>query len=251
MCLVKISNQYINDVTWQPASHCSFSLTDQADIWKIQINENLALLNSFSSLLSNDELIRADKYFQLRDKNRFIISRGALRTILGRYIKQDPVLIEFKKGADQKPYLINSQVCYNISHSGDWIVIAVCQTAIGIDIELIEDSFNFEDIINEYFSLPEITAIKEKELSHQYFYLLWTRKEALTKGTGKGLDDDLKLIPSLDGVYYLKNETLLSKNNWKVTSLNLSDNYRVSVANYETCSGITFWDAKQLWAGNI
>jgi 4'-phosphopantetheinyl transferase len=241
----KIHVRYLNDVTWVNGTACDFLVNnDQTDLWRINISSNLSLLENFLSILHPDEIARANRYYQTKDKNRFIISRGALRIILGKYLNEQPADIEFKTGINKKPYINNTNhtpLCYNISHSGDWILLAVSNSEIGADTEQVNFTFKYQDVLQDNFSPAEIGYINQSS-SVERFFMLWTRKEALTKATGKGLDGDLKLIPCLDGIHVVQGGTILSGEDWQISTFELSENYLASVANNINIVTIRFWD---------
>lgn len=242
MTQIKVSNRFLSDVTWEDSSGCTFSINNHADIWRINIQSNSSQLQSLSALLTQDELVKAGRFIHRHDSDRYIISRAAVRLIMGRYLNIRPSLIEIERGENKKPYIKNSLLFYNLSHSGDWIVLAISDSAIGIDTEPVNNSFDFNDIIKDYFSPGESCFINE-EKSAERFFLLWTRKEALTKATGKGLDEDLKLIPSLDGRHYLERNILSLPNNWTVTSFILHNEYFASAAISDKTGDLKFWEA--------
>jgi len=242
MGLIKIHNRYLEDITWTNADSCGFALTNNdIDIWRINISDNLPLLTSFLSIIQPGEIARANKYFHIKDKNRFIISRGALRYILGKYLNRTPNSIEFGIGENKKPHIINSDLHYNISHSGDWILCAISNSEIGADTELINHDFKYRDVIEDNFSSDEVNYIRQN-LSVERFFMLWTRKEALTKATGKGLDEDLKLIPCLDGVHPAQSDVIASVCDWLISSFKLHEQYIASVASNTLLNEIRFWD---------
>ena len=241
MSLVKISHYSPSDITWLAPGTCDFNVNFHTDIWRINISSNLSYLDRLSSLINAAEAERANRYLQIRDKNRFVISRGALRIILAAYLNQQPSLIEFETGTNKKPFLKNTPLSYNVSHAGDWIVIAVADKPIGADVERVDPSFDYQDIIAGYFSPEEAKYIREDD-AHSRFFLLWTRKEALTKATGKGLDDDLKFIPSLNGEYAVDNDLLKSSSDWQVNSLELYQGYLATFAVAETAGHPRFRD---------
>ena len=176
------------------------------------------------------ETERAKRYLQARDRNRFIISRGALRIILAGYLNKQPSLIEFEMGANKKPLALkDTPLHYNVSHSGDWIAIAVANTPVGVDVEQLDPTFDYLDIIAEYFSPDEAKYISWKTIP-AFRSLLWTRKEALTKATGKGLDDDLKFIPALNGEHAAEPGLLRSTSGWQVNSFELAPGYLAACA---------------------
>jgi 4'-phosphopantetheinyl transferase len=242
--LTKICNQYLSDITWLNAATSDFLISNTIDVWRIKVSSNLSLLDSFLAIMQPGEIARANRYFKTDDKSRFIISRGALRNILGTYLNQLPQAIEFGQGTNKKPFVKNTgntELHYNISHSGDWILLAISNSEVGVDTEFVNQSFAYKEVIQENFSTDEIGYINEK-LSTERFFMLWTRKEALTKATGKGLDDDLKLIPCLDGIHFSQSNVMAPAANWLVSSFELHEQYIASIAHNVTTTKIKFWD---------
>ncbi|HEY8781754.1 MAG TPA: 4'-phosphopantetheinyl transferase superfamily protein [Mucilaginibacter sp.] len=241
MSLIKIYNRYLDDISWVNASACDFKLDNNIDVWRINISSNFSLLNNFLALINPGEIARANRYFHTRDKNRFIISRGALRIILGKYLNQQPSSIELEIGVNKKPHIKNANLQYNISHSGDWILLAVSSSNIGADTELVDVTYNYRDVLEDNFSTNEISYINQTS-SVERFFMLWTRKESLTKATGKGLDEDLKLIPCLDGVHSVQSSLISSTTDWLISSFKLSENYLASIADSAQAEATRFWD---------
>lgn len=80
---------------------------------------------------------------------------------------------------------------FNISHSGNLSVAAVCdggEKRIGVDIELVKEK-SFESclrIADRYFGESEYQKLKDsRDISE--FYKVWTAREAYSKLLGKGL----------------------------------------------------------------
>ncbi|MDF2434262.1 MAG: 4-phosphopantetheinyl transferase, partial [Mucilaginibacter sp.] len=125
---------------------------------------------------------------------------------------------------------------------GDWVLLAVSNSALGADVEFINNSFSYLDVIDDHFSIDEAAYIKQSN-SIDRFFMLWTRKEALTKATGKGLDEDLKLIPSLEGVNFADSSIISSSAHLTVNSFKLDDQYMASIATGgNSINEISFWD---------
>jgi len=241
MTLVTITNKFLDDVQWTSYSQCDFILDSDTHIFKIGINSNANDLGSFAAILNSEEIKRAGRYLHLHDKNRFIIARGATRLILGKYLNIAPEAIAFEIGDNKKPFIKNSKLFYNISHSGNRIVLAVSLSAVGIDTEQINLDFDFQDIIAEYFSAEEASFIAETDFANRFFRL-WTRKEALTKATGKGLDEDLKYIPALEGEHSIASELIGSAADWVTSSFSLDAENIASVSANVNCSRLVFFD---------
>ena len=87
-----------------------------------------------------------------------------------------------------KPLLLEPNgICFNISHSGSWVVCAVDDAAVGIDVEIIKP-IDFK-VAERFFSGNEYISLmnQPEETRPAYFYKLWTLKESYIKMIGKGL----------------------------------------------------------------
>lgn len=240
MPFVKITNRYLDDVEWSPRQLCTFN-RQCTEVWRINIPANLHRLDEYARFLNDDEHARANRYLHSRDKNRFIISRAVLRLLLGRYTGAAPASLKFTIGVNKKPFLHDSFIRYNVSHSGEMIVIAFSPFEVGIDLEWINPEFDYNDIIPEYFAEAEKEFIGlEDGLSR--FFMFWTRKEALTKATAKGLDDDLKAIPALDGVFEVDSGMLGTSSDWALLSFKPLEGYIATIASNVTVDCCKFWD---------
>jgi|GEM_PF-6868346 len=136
------------------------------------------------SILTNEEQSRASRYLTEEQRSRFIASRTLLRLLLSYYSEQTPREIVFAFMPHGKPYLRDSNISFNISHShGQWICALALDTPLGIDIEYRDKTRPIDALAKRYFKESEyhqiIEATAETQLS--LFYDLWTLKEALAK----------------------------------------------------------------------
>src|ERR1035438_1512738 len=240
----------IEDILWHKVYGDVFGLTSAADIWRTQISDNLPLINRFDHILSEGEKARASRYHQEKDKQRFIISRIVLRFLLAKYSNNDPEKIEFATGSNKKPFVQNASAVdlyYNISHSGDVILIAVSDSDIGIDVERIDVDFSYSEILRQNFNTEEIGFINRGKQPAENFFLLWTRKEALLKATSKGIDSDLPFIPSLDGKHDIDQKIMGSGKDFCVSSFKVTGNYMGSIAYKPGYEKIRFRDIDQFF----
>lgn len=228
-----LTNRFINNVNWETtAGELVLPKKGEVHLWRIKISANIYRLDELRQLLKPDEIVRGDKYHQLKDRQRFVVSRGLQRIVLGKYLNQQPQLLNFVLGDNKKPYLPaddGMELHYNVSHSGDWIILAVSQNSVGADIEFIDANFPFDDILPEHFSANEIAYIKSLDKTNR-FYKLWTRKEAFLKATGQGLGEHLRDTPSLDGKYELRSDLYGADKDWNQQSFFVADGYMASVA---------------------
>jgi 4'-phosphopantetheinyl transferase len=243
MPTINITIGYLDSLSWINGEVQNFTIEPgKADVFRIRISTNLEQLSYFKSLLTTDEINRANRYLLQKDHNRFIVSRGSLRCILGKYIDKSPSKIEFGIGDNKKPFLINQLgIHFNVSHSADWVVIAVTGSEIGTDVEQLRPDFKYQEILADNFSLAEIKYLLDNS-DPEKFFLLWTRKEALTKISGKGLDEDLKLIPSLNGEYFADSRIIATQSNLRVSSFILASGYVATIVTNADTEKIFFWD---------
>jgi 4'-phosphopantetheinyl transferase len=238
MEVVKVEIRYLDAVEWQQDTARNFTIGNEIDVWRVKTADNLALITQLIKLLLPDEVKRAERYYQEKDRQRFIISRAALRIILGRYLGQQPEDLRFEIGPNKKPFVktTGTSVNYNVSHSDEWVTIAVSKTKVGIDTEKIDRSFAYKEILADNFSEEEIRFINQNN-PEEKFILLWTRKEAITKLTSQGLDERLKDIPSIDGNHLTNNIIINSSKAIKLVSFRL-DNGNLATLAYESETSI-------------
>src|ERR1700748_3438482 len=102
MSSINITNNFLADVTWLDASACNFKINAGIDVWKISSDLNQTHVDSFKTILADDEIDRANRFYQQKDRNRFTTSRAALRIILGKYLNIPPKVVAFAPGLNKK-----------------------------------------------------------------------------------------------------------------------------------------------------
>lgn len=218
---------------WADAAASAYFDSENIDVWRINITTLVPHLSDLQKLLDLQETEKTQRYHQEKDRQSRIISRAVLRILLGRYLATGPKEIRFQLNYNKKLLLQNisaKNLHFNVSHSGDWILIAVSINPIGVDAEQINASFTYQNLLDFSFSLEEKNYIQSAANSHQSFYKLWTRKEALLKATGKGLIDDLISVPSLDGIHQNPEHITGSAESWQITSFEIDENHLGSAA---------------------
>ena len=236
-------------IQWNDPSFQNWTKESFIDLWRLPVNAESPILSYNPPVLNSEELEKSRRYLKEADRMRFVISRTALRILLGRYLDREPQDIPLFTGPNKKPsvqVIGGRQLHCNIAHSGDWILIAVSDSPVGVDLEKINDRFSYEEILPVSFSPGEVSAIQHARESRSVFFLLWTRKEALTKATGKGLDSDMVLVPCLDGRHEVESSLLGSPDNWKVSSFTFEELYCASLAGNPGLENIVFWDLRKI-----
>jgi 4'-phosphopantetheinyl transferase len=151
-------------------------------------------VNQLLGTLAPDEIERAGRFRFERDRRRFIVGRGVLRAILGRYLAVEPRLISFLYGKRGKPRLADEfdipALQFNLAHSGELALYAFgLGRRIGIDVEYVRPLSDAEEISARFFSSRENDALRALPQDQRLaaFYRCWTRKEAYLKAIGDGL----------------------------------------------------------------
>lgn len=138
-------------------------------------------LEKVLSVLSERDKEKANKYKQQKDY--FLSLAGSF--LVEKYTPK----AEIKFNEFGKPY--KPGIEYNISHSGNYAVLAVGNNPVGIDIEK-ERKYN-QKLLGKIFCEKEIEEIKNS----QDYFAMWTRKESLLKSNGIGIDKHLYKISCL------------------------------------------------------
>ena len=121
----------------------------------------------------------------MRYKNELDQIRSLASSYLINRLSKEPLLFNDMG----KPFYENGPY-FNVSHSGRFIMMAVSNKEIGVDIE--ENTNKDMSALIRIFNEAEAKMIKE----HADFYYLWCAKESLIKCMGSSISH-VKEIPSL------------------------------------------------------
>jgi len=212
--------------------------SDHVDIWRLSLNLLVGSVKLTESTLSADETERVARFHFEVDKNRFLVTHSALRKILGRYLHRDPAELKFSLNQYGKPALVNSALEFNLSHSGDFALIAVTQRRkIGVDVERIRQGISSHVIAQQYFSKAEVAELQSLPIEQRgsAFFTCWTRKEAYIKAQGLGLSlplesFDVSLTPGQLATLRATRPDEKESARWTLRSLEVDPNYAGAVA---------------------
>jgi 4'-phosphopantetheinyl transferase len=221
---------------------------DELHIWLAWLDVEAQEGSRLCSYLTKDEVSRAERFVFPHDRDHFIVARGRLRELLGKYLRCAPSAVQFKTGRYGKLSLLDErdQLCFNLSHSYGLALYGFCiGRELGIDTERIRPEFAGEGIAARYFSVMEQRELAElpKELRDTAFFVCWTRKEAYIKAHGDGLQIaldsfDVSLKPG-------EPETLRSadSNRWSMRSFTPAPGFVAAIIVEGEIHSIRFWSA--------
>ena len=171
--------------------------TADVQLWSIDINVASHEPEALLSLLSDDELKRAERFRFEKHRHRWIAGRAMLRTILSAMTRRSPESLAFEYDEHAKPYLPYSsgheRIHFNLTHSSDLALLAVTSVGpVGIDVERIKPLSNIDAVVSRFFSPTERDAFcgVTGDIDRlKAFYACWTRKEAYLKALGCGISE--------------------------------------------------------------
>lgn len=146
---------------------------------------------------------RRKKVFQCRreeDRKRsllagYLIQKG-MKERMQRRDGQAPVTVplplSYAFAADGKPCILNEpDIHFSLSHSGKYVTAVFDEAETGIDIQYHRELKT--DVAKRFFSEEDrkLSGVFGENGNEQYFYRLWTIKEAYMKLTGEGLRQGL------------------------------------------------------------
>lgn len=127
-----------------------------------------------------------------------------------------------------RPYF-NEDIDFNISHTNQCVVCVLSKDfKVGVDIEEIA-KIDYEEL-KEQWTENEWALIKNSHFPEKQFYHFWTRKEAIIKADGRGLNIPLKDID------VRSDEVFLDPNRWFLREVNLGQKYTVALATSQPIS---------------
>jgi len=163
------------------------------NIFALKINNKLddSVLTDLLGLIDKKKRDRLLKFVFWQDLHRSLLADLLVRKVIIETYCISNEEIEFGVNEFGKPYYKTlKDFHFNVSHSGDWIVCAIDNKPIGIDIEKISACINL-GISENFFSNKEHDDLLSKIDPFDYFFTLWSLKESYIKYIGKGLSHPL------------------------------------------------------------
>ena len=211
-------------------------------VWQARLDQFAEQQDRLLGLLSADERERAERFHFARDRSHFIVARGLLRTLLGRYLDSPPGRLSFSYGPYGKPTLSGEDdgraLRFNVSHSHGVALYAVARgRAVGVDVEYVRDNMVGESIAERFFSAREVAALRAlpAEVQPLAFFNCWTRKEAFIKARGEGLSFPLdqfevSLNPKEPAALVSIRDDPREASRWSLQALPLEEGYVAALA---------------------
>ncbi len=174
---------------------------DVVDLWTVDLGGGAA--ERAAATLDESERARAQRIVRPVARERFILARAALRTVLGACLQMSPAAVALREGPRGKPQLVQATgLSFSLSHTRALAVIAVTtRDRIGVDVEargrpippaVLRRALDDRELAL-VLTLPE-------ESREEAFLRHWTVKEAYVKALGTGLATGLRSVAVRDAL---------------------------------------------------
>lgn len=127
-------------------------------------------------------------------RDSFLAGHWEARAQAAQWLQLDMRRLALAAHADGRPMLCvdgdTVPLHVSLSHSGDWLALALAETPVGVDIELPHRVRDWNALARFVFSPEErqrVDAAADDAARAKVFHALWTLKEARAKRSGEGL----------------------------------------------------------------
>ena len=160
-------------------------------VWWCSLEPLAARLDAFERALSTAERARAARFGTPQLRDRYVMGRGSLRSILAGELGTDPAAVDIVRGIRGRPQLAGIPALdFNVSHTDGIAIVGIVRRGrIGVDVERLDRTINVEGIARKFMTTNERAAIavQDADAGRRHLLTLWTCKEAMSKATGDAL----------------------------------------------------------------
>jgi 4'-phosphopantetheinyl transferase len=247
----------VPNLPWLPPPADLSLPDDEVHVWRASLDLSTSRVLRLRQALTADELGRVARFHFQRSRDRFIVARGSLRTILGRYLGLEPGQVRFSYSPFGRPAPIAPSGCpgqraldFNLSHSGDLALFALARgRKVGVDVERISADVDWEPMAERFFSPRESAALRALPpgVRREAFFTCWTRKEAVVKARGEGLSlpldrFDVSVVPGEPAALLATRDDPGEASRWTLRDLSPGPGYVAALAVEGRDLRLRYWE---------
>lgn len=223
---------------WSPSYEEKISNNNEVHIWRIFVPKYRKIIPQLRPVLNDEERAREEKFHFDKDRESYILAHSVLRLLLSGYTQLLPGEIEITESDYGKPQVVDNSIQFNLSHSGNLVMIAFgTNMLLGIDVEKIDSKRAKIDLAKRFFSPLEFGQLIQLDKGDfvQGFFNAWTRKEAYIKARGAGLSIPLdsfsvSLKPDDPAELIEDKEHFNAPDEWTFKHIKVHDDYTAALA---------------------
>lgn len=202
------------------------------EIYGVQLEPNMASLSIWSLIdaLPMERQERIHRFMRKEDALRTLTADILSRLLICSRLNMKNRDIHLVHNAYGKPSLgEDSGLHFNNSHSGKWVVCAIDESPIGIDVEEVKEMDL--GLAERFFSEQECIDLhrQQDETKLSYFFDLWTLKESYIKAAGMGLSLPLDSFSIRVGRERIELNTRNELNRCSFKQYDIDSAYKLSV----------------------
>ena len=177
-------------------------MDESVQVWQVPLLVSDEVVARYTKCLSEDEIVRANRFRFEADRRKFVVARGTLRHLLGVRFGCAARAIAFCYSQYGKPETSASlegfvNFRFNLSHSGE---LALCvlggDRIVGIDIEKVKPIRRLDSLLDRCLVAKEKAVVRSWPIEQHpsVFLQHWTCKEAYLKAIGLGLSQSMTTV---------------------------------------------------------
>ena len=158
------------------------------EIYLIKVNKpiNQDLFGYLFKFVQTEKKQRILRQKMKQNADNMLIGEILAKVVIKQTFGIDIEKQKFARTESGKPYLTDfSDVHFNISHSGEYVVCGVSDKPVGVDVQKIGEYK--PEVAKRVCNEMELKEIEESPDMSAHFTKLWTQKEAVLKMQGRGI----------------------------------------------------------------
>lgn len=243
---------------WAPLPETWRAAGDAVHVVQVDVPTVRDGVRDLVATLSDAERDRATRFRRATDRERFVVARGTLRTLLSSALRADAVVVApseivIERGRWGKPFAAQwPTLGFNVSHAGDIVLVALARgREVGVDVEHARPDVPVSDLVPIALGTEERAWWEQvpPDDQHRAFFDLWTRREALVKAVGTGLGRTE--IPWTGPFGRTPEEVLADQRVWTVHRFEVAPSYPAAVAAEGVGWSLQTWRYSPFEGGNF
>ncbi len=201
-------------------------------LWSGRVAEHADDALASRRVLDAEESARLDGFVRPADRDAYAVAHVTLRRLLGERLGRTPEAVVLERepcthcgGPHGRPVVPGNEVHFSLSHTNGLVLIALAPAPVGVDVEAVPEASTITDVATQLHpqERAELAGLPAADRAFG-FTRCWTRKEAVLKAAGVGLNEDLSRT------YVGASAQPAADDEWLLTDLPTDPGYAAAVA---------------------